>query len=47
MANMTSATQGTFFSGANAVKRLDPAKYVALGDYFNQVDKPDNRDALV
>jgi hypothetical protein len=47
MANMTSATAGTFFTGANAVKRLDPAKYVALGDYFNEINKPDNRDALV
>jgi hypothetical protein len=30
-----------------AFTRLDPAKYVSLGDFINQVNKPDNRDMLV
>lgn len=31
----------------NAFRRLDPTKYVSLGDFINQVNKPDNRDLLV
>jgi hypothetical protein len=30
-----------------AFRRLDPTKYVSLGDFINQVNKPDNRDMLV
>jgi hypothetical protein len=31
----------------NSFRRLEPAKYVSLGDFINQVNKPDNRDLLV
>ena len=31
----------------NAFRQLDPAKYTALGDFINQVDRPDVREALV
>ena len=31
----------------SAFRRLDPTKYVSLGDFINQVNKPDNRDMLV
>ena len=31
----------------NSFRRLDPTKYVSLGDFINQVNKPDNRDLLV
>ena len=36
----------TDFSPA-AIRRLDPAKYTSLGDFINEVNKPDNRDMLV
>ena len=39
-------TQPTDFSPA-AFRRLDPTKYVALGDFIDEINKPDNRDALV
>lgn len=49
MANMTSVTSGPFSSGPSAFKigNLDPARYIALGDYINVVNKPDNRSQLV
>lgn len=47
MANMTTATQGTFSSNPAAFKQLDPSKYIALGDYINAVNKPDNRAKIV
>ena len=28
-------------------RRLDPTKYVSLGDFINAVNKPDNRELLV
>jgi len=31
----------------SSIKKLDPAKYTSLSDYINEVNKPDNRDALV
>ena len=31
----------------NSFRRLDPTKYVSLGDFINEVNKPDNRDLLV
>ena len=31
----------------NAQRRLDPAKYSALGDFIKDVNKPDNRELLV
>jgi hypothetical protein len=31
----------------NSFRRLDPTKYTSLGDFINQVNKPDNRDLLV
>ena len=40
------ATGPTDFS-PSAFRRLDPAKYTALGDFINQINKPDNREALV
>ena len=30
-----------------AIRQLNPAKYTSLGDFINQVNKPDNRDMLV
>ena len=30
-----------------AFRRLDPTKYAALGDFIDQINAPDNRDALV
>jgi hypothetical protein len=47
MANMTGVTQGAFSSAPSAFKNLDPAKYIALGDFIDQVNKPDNRDKIV
>ena len=29
------------------IRNLDMTKYVSLGDYIDEVNKPDNRDALV
>lgn len=38
----------TFNDGKPAVfRQLDPAKYSSLGDYINEINKPDNRDQLV
>ena len=31
----------------NAIRRLDPAKYVDLASFINDVNKPDNRELLV
>lgn len=31
----------------NSFRRLDPTKYTSLGDFINEVNKPDNRDLLV
>lgn len=31
----------------NSIRRLDPAKYVSLGDFIDEINAPDNRDALV
>ena len=31
----------------NGFRRLDPTKYTSLGDFINQVNKPDNRDMLI
>jgi hypothetical protein len=31
----------------NSFRRLDPTKYTSLGDFINDVNKPDNRDLLV
>ena len=42
---MAASTPTDFSPGA--VRRLDPAKYTALGDFLNEINKPDNRDALV
>lgn len=39
-------TQPTDFSPA-AFRRLDPTKYVALGDFIDEINAPDNRDTLV
>jgi hypothetical protein len=41
-----SATGPSDFS-PSSIKKLDPAKYTSLSDYINEVNKPDNRDALV
>ena len=30
-----------------AIRQLNPAKYTSLGDFINQVNKPDNRDMLI
>lgn len=44
---MTGVTQGEFSSNPAAFKQLDPSKYIALGDYINAVNKPDNRGKIV
>ena len=31
----------------SSFRQLDPAKYTALGDFINKVDRPDVREALV
>lgn len=31
----------------NSFRRLDPTKYTSLGDFINEINKPDNRDLLV
>ena len=31
----------------NSFRRLDPTKYTSLGDFIDEVNKPDNRDLLV
>jgi len=31
----------------SAIRRLDPAKYVDLASFINDVNKPDNRELLV
>lgn len=31
----------------NSIRRLDPAKYVSLGDFIDEINKPDNRESLV
>jgi len=39
--------QPTLSGGVNqAFKRLDPAKYTSLGDFINEVNRPDIREAL-
>jgi hypothetical protein len=43
---MALSQQPTDFSPA-AFRRLDPTKYTSLGDFINEVNKPDNRDMLV
>lgn len=40
--------QPTISGGVNqAIKRLDPAKYTSLGDFIDEVNRPDIREALV
>ena len=41
-----SATTPTDFSPA-AQRRVDPSKYTALGDFIDEINKPDNRESLV
>jgi hypothetical protein len=42
------ANQPSLSGGVNqAFKRLDPAKYTSLGDFINEVNRPDIREALV
>ena len=43
---MALSSTPTDFSPA-ALRRLDPAKYTSLGDFIDEVNKPDNRDLLV
>ncbi len=31
----------------NSIRRLSPEKYVSLGDFIDEINAPDNRDALV
>lgn len=31
----------------NSFRRLDPTKYTSLGDFINEINKPDNRELLV
>ena len=45
-----SVTQGTGFYGTPAVdvfRKATPDKYVSLGDFIDEINKPDNRDKLV
>jgi hypothetical protein len=43
---MATATTPTDFSPA-AQRRVDPSKYTALGDFIDEINKPDNRESLV
>lgn len=45
-----SVTTGTGFYGTPAVdayRKATPDKYISLGDYIDEINKPDNRDKLV
>jgi hypothetical protein len=44
---MASTTSTPLDFSPNSFRRLDPTKYVSLGDFINEVNKPDNRDLLV
>lgn len=46
MANASGFTQ-TAISQSNAFKLATPDKYIALGDFINNINKPDNRTQLV
>ena len=43
---MPTPTTPTDFSPA-AQRRVDPSKYTALGDFIDEINKPDNRESLV
>ena len=43
---MSTTTNPTDFA-PNSIRRLDPAKYVSLGDFIDEINAPDNRDTLV
>lgn len=45
-----SVTTGTGFYGTpaqDAIRKATPDKYVSLGDFIDEINKPDNRDKLV
>ena len=44
---MASTTSTPLDFSPNSFRRLDPTKYTSLGDFINDVNKPDNRDLLV
>jgi hypothetical protein len=44
---MASTTSTPLDFSPNSFRRLDPTKYTSLGDFINEVNKPDNRDLLV
>jgi len=44
---MASTTSTPLDFSPNSFRRLDPTKYVSLGDFINEVNRPDNRDLLV
>jgi hypothetical protein len=46
MADFSSLTQTTN-TFPNAFRSADPSKYISLGDFINNVNKPDNRTQLV
>jgi hypothetical protein len=41
------ASQGTLTSAPNALRLATPDKYISLGQYLNEINKPDNRTQLV
>jgi len=43
---MSTTTNPTDFA-PNSIRRLAPEKYVSLGDFIDEINAPDNRDALV
>ena len=46
-ASGTVASQGTLTSAPNALRLATPDKYISLGQYLNEINKPDNRTQLV
>jgi hypothetical protein len=46
-ASGTVASQGTLTSAPNALRLATPDKYISLGQFLNEINKPDNRTQLV
>jgi hypothetical protein len=46
-ASGTVASQNTLTSAPNALRLATPDKYISLGQYLNEINKPDNRTQLV
>jgi hypothetical protein len=47
MSNASGVTQNSLTSAPNAIRQATPEKYISLGQYLNEINKPDNRTQLV